>query len=276
MPKTHRWEDLLPEEFYEEFERAPIVYWPCGPIEEHGLQNAVGVDPYVAHEVCLRAAKLSGGIVFPPVPFGPAYFPGLSHAELRSKAKPLFPPSVWISHDLCERIYIELMESLADLGFRACLANSGHGPGDWLLQDLEKRFNGRIGNMRFWGGGIFRLLCDELAKLGREGHLPGDRAFRCEDFHGLEDAVREQPLAGNHGDMWETSLVMAIRPDWVDLPRAQRIHESKADSQLKPLAPESIAYIAHANAEMGNRTLDLAAQRLAKVAKTFLGEIAPI
>ncbi|MBM3891758.1 MAG: twin-arginine translocation signal domain-containing protein, partial [Verrucomicrobia bacterium] len=36
--KSHKYEDLLPEEFYAELERAPIAYWGCGSMEEHGLQ----------------------------------------------------------------------------------------------------------------------------------------------------------------------------------------------------------------------------------------------
>jgi len=81
----HKYEELLPEEFYEELKRAPIAYWGCGAMEEHGLHNPLGADAYVAYETCLRAAEISGGIVFPPVPFAPAGVPGFSRQELRSR-----------------------------------------------------------------------------------------------------------------------------------------------------------------------------------------------
>ena len=37
----------------------------------------------------------------------------------------------------------------------------------------------------------------------------------------LEAMGKEQPLLGGHGMMWETSGVMAMHPEWVDLPRAR-------------------------------------------------------
>jgi len=65
--------------------------------------------------------------------------------------------------------------------------------------------------------------------------------------------------------------VMALRPDWVDLPRARRIRENKLPSQLKNQPQERLDYIAaHANAELGNRALNLAAERAAKLARDML------
>lgn len=248
-PKSHKYEDLLPEEFYEELERAPIAYWGCGAMEEHGLHNALGVDLFTAYEVCLRAAKISGGIVFPPVPFAIAYAPpGASRRELRDRTKELFPPSLWVSGELCRQLYTELLESLADLGFKACIAFSGHGPADGLLQQIEKELGGRIGAMRFWGGGTVRILRDHLSEL-----------------------AKEDPLGTGHGMKWETSIVMALHPEWVDLPRAKRIHDHSLPSQLKDQAPERIDHIATANAALGNRELDLAAERAAKLARELLG-----
>ena len=37
--QSHRWEELLPEEFYAEFERAPLAYMAAAAPEEHGLHN---------------------------------------------------------------------------------------------------------------------------------------------------------------------------------------------------------------------------------------------
>jgi len=249
MRAPHRWEEMLPEEFTEEFERAPIAYFACGAMEEHGLHNALGTDPYQAYTVCLMAAEITGGIVFPPVPFAPAGIPAMAREELRAKAKPLFPPSLWVSRELCERIFLELMESMADMGFRACLGNGGHYPADLLLREIEESRGGRIGEMRFWGGGTVRLLEKEIA-----------------------DLARGNPNVGGHGTMWETSLVMGFRPDWVDLPRANRIRESPLPSQLKACSPEVIACIADANPELGRRLLEAAAHHLADRARELLGE----
>jgi hypothetical protein len=105
---------------------------------------------------------------------------------LRSGEFELYPPSLWVSRELCERIYVELMESMADMGFKVCMALGGHYPADLLLRDLEKRMNGRIGNMLFYGGGTCELLKDEIEKM-----------------------AKDDPTLGGHGGMWESALVMA-------------------------------------------------------------------
>ncbi|MGQ9556256.1 MAG: creatininase family protein [Anaerolineae bacterium] len=247
MRHKHKWEELLPEEFYEEFERIPIVYWGCGAMEEHGLQNALGTDLYIGYEVCLRAVQISGGILYPPVPLAPAGVPGYSREELRSGRYQLFPPSLWASRELCKLAYTELMESMADLGFKVCIAVGGHWPADLLLQELAREQQSRIGKMRLWGGGLVSILQDVL-----------------------EEGERQEPGSMGHGMLWETSLLMAIREDWVDPPRARRIAESPLPSQLKGQPAERLARIEMASAEYGDRMLDLAAERLAKLAMDML------
>jgi creatinine amidohydrolase/Fe(II)-dependent formamide hydrolase-like protein len=249
--RSHKYEELLPEEFYDELARAPIAYWGTGAMEEHGLHNPLGTDLCQAYEVCLRAAKISGGIVFPPVPFGCAGVPGYSRSELRSGKLRLVPPSLWTSRELCKQIYIELLESLAGLKFKACVAYGGHWPCDLLLQEIDKELGGRVGEMRFWGGGTCSILRDVMAA-----------------------ETKKNPASSGHGMMWETSLVMAMHPDWVDLPRAQRIQKYPLDSQLKGQPQKAIDCIATANAELGNRMLDTAAQRAANLAKGMLASSA--
>jgi creatinine amidohydrolase/Fe(II)-dependent formamide hydrolase-like protein len=243
----HKYEELLPEEFYDEQKRAPIIYLPIGAPEEHGLQNVLAVDPWTAYEVCLRAVQRSGGIVYPIIPFAPAGHPAWSRAQLRSGKKDAAPPSCFVSRELCKSLYIELMESLADLGFKACLAYSGHFPGDVLLQEIEKELGGTIGGMKFWGGGTVSLLRDALDKVDKE-----------------------QPLLGGHGTMWETSIVMALHEHWVDLSRVDRIDASPISHQLKNLPPAKLEAIKSANAAFGNRYLDLAAERMADRAAKLL------
>ena len=244
----HKYEELLPEEFYEEQERAPLVYLPSGAPEEHGLQSVLAVDPWTAYEVCLRAAERSGGIVYPIIPFAPAGIPPWSREQLRARPEQTAPPSCWISAELCKALFTELMESLADLGFKACLSFSGHYPGDVLLQEMHEELGGTVRGMKFWGGGTVSLLRDALDKLNEE-----------------------QPLVGGHGMMWETSITMALNEHWVDLARVDRIRESPLSHQLKNQSPERIEAIKGANAAFGNQFLNLAAERMAKLAADLLG-----
>ncbi|MBM3474088.1 MAG: creatininase family protein [Armatimonadetes bacterium] len=248
MKSTHRWEELLPEEFMAEFERAPIAYWAAGAMEEHGLHNALGTDYVQCYEVCLRTAEIVGGIVFPRVPLAPAGIPGYSREQLRlADPERLFPPSLWISREACELVYTELLESLADMGFRACLALGGHWPADLLLQGLHQRHQGRIGDMRFYGGGTVGLLGDFLTEL-----------------------QQADPLSGGHGTHWETSLVMAIRPEWVDLSRLPHLADSSLPSQLRANSPEVYTHIADANPGLGERILEALVESAVGKARALL------
>ena len=244
-PRDRRkYEELLPEEFYEELRRAPIAYLPIGAMEEHGLQNPLAVDPWTAYEICLRTASRIGGIVHPIVPIAPAGHPAWSREELRRKTQESAPPSCWVSRETCRALYVELLEMFADLGFRVCLAFSGHWPGDVLLQQIEQEHGGVMRELKFWGGGTVRILKD------------------------VYDT--EAPAIAGHGMMSETSLVMAINRHWVDLGRVSRIKESPISHQLKDQPEEHLAAIRTANAAYGNQLLDLAAERLAGLAKERL------
>lgn len=244
---SHRWEELLPEEFYAEFERAPLAYLAAAAPEEHGLHNPLGMDMWPPYEVCLRAAQITGGIVFPFIPFAPAYFPGLSREEMRSQEKELYPPSLFVSRELCELAYTEVLEGMADMGFKACIALGGHAPADQLLQDMTAAHGGVMRGMRFFGAGTYSLVKDLLNELGRE-----------------------QPGRASHGTMWETSLLMAVAPGYTDLARAEGILSDPRPSQLHANSPEVIADIQNANPELGERTLQLTVERVVAKAAGLL------
>lgn len=243
--RNHKYEELLPEEFYAEMERAPIIYWATGAMEEHGLHNPLGTDFYQGYEMCRRAVEISGGILFPPLPIGPAA--RYTRDELRSGTQRLYPPSLWTGYELCKRLYIEMLESMADLKFKACIAFGGHVPCSWILQEIHKEMNGQIRGMRFWGGGQSMLIPDIM-----------------------REQYAKHPLSGGHGMMLETSLIAASHPDLIDLPRAKRIKENPLDSQLKGQPQERLDDILNANADLGNLQLNAAAQRLAELAREML------
>jgi creatinine amidohydrolase len=62
-----RMEYMMPREIEEAMTRCPAMYLPLGTIEWHGLHNVAGVDAVKAHELCVRAAQQGGGLVHPPV-----------------------------------------------------------------------------------------------------------------------------------------------------------------------------------------------------------------
>ncbi len=251
MRYPHKWEELFPDEFFAELARAPIAYWCCGGMEEHGAHLTLGTDWISLYPVCLEAANEAGGVVFPPVPFAPAYMRGLTREELRSKRFELFPPSLWVSGELCRLMYVELLESIADLGFKACIALGGHGPAAKFLRQITEERGGRIGDMFFFAGGGDDLAQEELKEL-----------------------AAEHPSWLGHGAMLETSMVMAYNPEWADPSRARRVLDAPYASQVKNwderVKEDRLRALEEASEEVGKKVVAAMAKRVAAKARELL------
>ncbi len=249
MRDMHRWEELRPEEFLEEQARAPVVYWACGGVEDHGLQNALGLDPCKAYEICLRTAGETGGIVFPVVPFAPAGAPPLTRLQMRSGQYELFPPSLFVGVELCEQIYLELFQNMAALGFRLCVAFGGHGPAASLLARMAKDLGGSVGDMRLFTCGSTTFIKEELASDSAETGCPP-----------------------RHGSKWETSINAALNAEYVDLSRIRSIDSSSIPSQLKGRSEAELADLERASAEWGEQLLGCIVERLSATVRGLLAK----
>ena len=240
MRDKRKYEELFPEEFMGILGKTPICYWACGPMEYHGLQNTLGIDPVKAYEICLRAAAISGGIVFPLVPFAPAgRLPSLKRAALR-RMNPKAAPSLMTCVETCERLYIELFESLADMGFKACVAFGGHGPAGNLLKKIEKDRDGRMDDMLF---------------------------AACTSTSFLHHVTREDSAVKFcHGGMWETSMNMAVNPELTDLSRTRGPADGTWPGRLEKYPDDRLADIMKSNRAFGEQILNVSARAVAEIA----------
>lgn len=177
----HKFEEIFPDEFYAELKRCPLIYLASGGIESHGPHNALGTDGITGYEVALRAAEISGGIVFPPVFLGDFCIPW---EELKTTAKEMYKPSVWHSRDLMMKFFEETIWNFERLGFRLCVNVPGHA-GNWLqIEQYLKEKGDKIGNMAL-------------------------RNYRLWDSSFAFDFTRAEL---DHGGIWESSLVESLRP----------------------------------------------------------------
>ncbi|MGB8812740.1 MAG: creatininase family protein, partial [Paracoccaceae bacterium] len=67
---TRQLELLRPDQIADEMARCPRVWLPLGTIEYHSHHLPVGLDGLQAHGLCLDAADLAGGLVYPPLWWG--------------------------------------------------------------------------------------------------------------------------------------------------------------------------------------------------------------
>lgn len=274
MRNMHKYEDLLPDEFEAEMSKTPIIYCAFGPVEYHGRQNALGIDPVKAYEVCLRAAEISGGVVFPMVPIAPQQsLPSWKFMDRETIRRENEYPGIFISIDLCEKLYLELFESFAqDIKARVCVAFGGHGPAGTLLKTMSEENNAKIHGMN-------------LMACSSKSH---NRDI-VEEYYKNSDIKRI-----SHGGMWETAMNMGCNSEYVDVnvfdTNSKRFKSYSeianplpppTDEQRKTWTPKewkkyynsldpSIEEIKKTTKEFGERLLQTSAERIAAEAKTLL------
>jgi len=176
------WADLFPAEFERRLATAPIAYLPVGSLEWHSHHLPYGVDTYKAEAVAERLALRCGGIVVPATPWG------AMHGSWRLGTHP------GLSRPILERFYTEVMDGLAEVGFRVIVAISGH----WTSRQTQP----------------LRVALDAVS---RARAVTGLVTFDGADPY---DGVDAHPDLGmDHAGAWETSIFAHLQPDLVRLER---------------------------------------------------------
>ncbi|CAN5879310.1 creatininase family protein [soil metagenome] len=191
MPDRYLFHELTREELNARAANDTNVILPTGATEQHGPHLPVGTDTYaVEHIVRAAAARLADRVplvVAPTLPFGSS-----SHHLT-------FGGTMSISSQTYYAVVRDLVESLITCGFSRVLVINGHGGNHELIQlvarDLALRHPVNLGAASYW-----QMSMEELAQTGSPalGRTPG------------------------HAGNFETSLVMALRPDLVVEPRPAR------------------------------------------------------
>jgi creatinine amidohydrolase len=166
--------------------RAPVAWLPLGAVEYHAPHLPFGTDSLTAVEVLARAAREVGGVVLPPIvttlgtlhlPWSLRYEPALVEATLRAT-----------------------IDQLAAAGARVVVVHTGHAPLDLIHRirrvcaEAEANRRASDDTFRVYGLCYLELGAASGAGLGTDWPVPVD-----------------------HASVLETSLVLAIAPDLVDL-----------------------------------------------------------
>jgi creatinine amidohydrolase len=202
MSDKVRYEEMLPHEIAAARTACAAAYVPLGGVEWHGEHNCVGLDTVKIHALAIRCAEAHGGLVMPPLFFGEPRESHLmeansGHAALIAEKMALRPEnfapgymhtSRLEEHERYVRLLVHVLFQMQSLGFRAIVLMAGHYP---LLRHARAAVE------------IYSL----------EGT---SRAWACSGYELVRDEI---PEAGDHAAAWETSLMLVLRPDLVDLSR---------------------------------------------------------
>ena len=210
-------EELTREAAKRAYGAGATVILPTGSIEQHGPHLPVFTDTLIVTHVAREAARLATarlGVPGAPAPVlvAPTVHTGVSHHHLPFAGTMSLPATT----------YVDLVSDLV-----RCLA--GHGVARVLI------LNGHGGNEHPNGTAMQRLVHDEGVPIVVASASYWTLGREAMTAIGTYDRFAHVP--GHAGD-FETSVVLALRPDLVDL-----------DARREPLAP--LQGLAHA-ARPGN------------------------
>ncbi len=232
-----------------------LVVLPTGATEQHGPHLPVGTDSMAVEAVARGAAAA----VRPAVPalVAPTLPYGSSHHHLP------FGGTMSVSTETYYRLICDLLESLAEGGFRRIFIVNGHGGNSELVQlaarDVALRRDVAVAAGSYW---TIAWECLTAAGAGEVGNLPG------------------------HAGLFETSLVAAMRPELVREPRPARELDARAEPP-RPASPYRAEFHgfwqsidgysdspALASADAGRRFLEAATAGVAEALSAFYARAA--
>ncbi|MGZ5846606.1 MAG: creatininase family protein [Ramlibacter sp.] len=228
-----------------------IAVLPVAAIEQHGPHLPVSVD-----------ATLVDGIIAASVPHLPAELPVLflpTQQVGKSNEHIRFPGTLTLSAETLIRLWTEIGESVARAGVRKLLLFNAHG-GQVSVMDIVAR--------------DLRTRCDLLVLSASWFNLPlGEEA--------VGQFSREEHRFGIHAGDVETSMMLALRPQVVDMAQARDFRSTSQDRaakfpilvngssaklgwQMQDYNPQGAAgNAALATAEKGRAMVDAAGRQLA-------------
>ena len=252
MEQEVRYHMLRPDQIVVRRRECPVAYIPIGTLEWHGVHNPVGADTLQAEGLAILCAQEGGGLVFPPLYFGESRLEALMEANASDRH--LIAERMELSPDnfLSDRqpfaateqalnyhkLLIHILAEAESLGFEVGVLVAGHYPLIDHARAAVLQFNQR-----------------EYSK--RHGML----AWAFVDYLLVRD---QYDCAGDHAAGWETSHLLALHPQTVDLSLLPPKGEELIGVGGK-MAPQD------ATAEFGRETLEAAAEIAIQEVKHRLG-----
>ena len=239
VEKKVRWEEMFPDELREAIRGCPVCLAAYGLAEPHGPYNAIGLDFLKARALLERAARAHGGVVAPPFAW---------HIQERPEFD--WPRQHGVEQSYCSSIPAALFYKMVLYQVRAMDARGFHAG---IL--VTGHYGGLENDMR--------LLCEFYRrKTGSPIRL---RALAdCE-------LIRYEDYRGDHAGVCETSQMMFLHPDLVDLLR---------DAATSPMGPFGGTTFPTKNgrtpsAELGEKIVTSQIDRLAEIERELLRDYEP-
>jgi creatinine amidohydrolase len=249
--KSRWWRDLTTHDFAGIDRERTVAVVPVGAVEQHGPHLPVGVDAAINEGIVARAVALMPdhleAIVLPMTAVG------------KSDEHIAFPGTLTLSHETLGRVWYELGASVHRAGLRKILFFNSHGGQPQLLDIVCRDLRIKLG--MFAATAMWPQLIDM-----------GDLFDPAEMKHGI------------HGGQIETSMMLYLQPDSVQMKRAGNFVPVTVEIERETkLLGRGFAYFgwqaqdlhpsgacgdaARASAELGKQLVERAATGLVRLAE---------
>jgi creatinine amidohydrolase len=174
-------------EFEAAVKAADFAFLPIGAIEQHGPHLPMGTDVIIGEHLCERLARATGGLLLHSLAYTPSF-------SLR-----FYPGTVRVSDETFSNTLVDIAEALYPHGIKTIYAFIAH-----------------LGALAASTSAERELLTNSQARMVRLV-LPGYK----EAIERYCTSERWHPTYV-HAEEFETSAVLAIRPELVDMSKAVR------------------------------------------------------
>ena len=237
------WSDLRAPEFADLHPATTIAVLPTAAIEQHGPHLPVGTDTLIAEGMLdrLRAACPADlDLLILPV-----QAVGKSNEHLWAKG------TLTLTAETALSAWLEIGLSVARAGLRKIVLINSHGGNLDLVSILSRELRVRAG--------MLAVKCQWTSFGVPDGMYPP-----------------EELAFGIHGGDMETSLMLAFRPDTVDMGQARQFRSSAETGLIPPIGPVSYGWLSrdlNPAGTVGNAAAGTAAKGEATAAHQVAGLI---
>ena len=238
--KKVQYEEMFPEELEVVLKEFPVAYVPFGSLEWHGKHMPYGVDSIKVHGILKYTAQKYGGVVLPPTFWG-------HMGQWKTGNHPGLSP------DLTDRLFIEIFTGLVRVGFRVIIGVTGH--------DVKPQVNSL-----------------QKAVEAISSYLVSP-AGRTAGFAMMEGSLNpdDSDVGMDHAAKWETSIMMALRPELVDMKRIENVERSVIESGMG-MNNEGCGIVGldpriYASVEVGEKAIEKIAIKIGQKAQELLENV---
>jgi creatinine amidohydrolase len=209
-PSTYFWSDLNTQDFASLNKSRAIAVLPLAATEQHGPHLPLSVDTDIVNGVM----RIAMPILKEAAPDLPVYFLPTQAIGL-SPEHAAFPGTLTLKPETLMRLWTDIAESVNAAGIHKLVLFNAHGGHAGAMDVVSRDLRARLGML------VYSVSWYQLPLLNAEGKDVNDLFSDHEHRFGV------------HAGEVETSVMLALKPQSVQMDKAQNFHSTSEERAVK-------------------------------------------